>query len=181
MFAWLFSSFVIYALQMIVTVYGLFYFSHDHWYVVYGATMMFFFMAALCLLKAAVALNRIRYAEPPPRFTRFSFYGKPIIQEEGRSNSAVNAIVYLAGLASNKTAIDPILDELRSITSQLASGTEARQLTQTEQDRLAKVYLQIEDYLVAQEKIGNFSRSELRERAMQKFQNPAEAIFLGAA
>jgi hypothetical protein len=177
MFAWMFTSFVVYAVQLVVTVYGLFYFSHDHWYVVYGVTMAFFFVAALCLLKAAIELNRIRFAEPPPRFTQFSFYGKPLGQKDTQTNSAIQAIVYLAGLTSDQTAIDSLLDDLRLVTSQLSPQPGPQPINDEQQTTLAEVYLKLEDYLASQEKIGKFTREQLRNDSLRRFQSPGETTF----
>lgn len=174
MFAWLLTSWAVYALQMVVTVYGLFFFEHDHWYVVYGATMVFFFTAGLALLKAGVELNRIRFREPLPPFTQLSFYGTPKKHPKDQAASAVEAIAYAAGLSSNRDAIAPILDGLRVITSTVAPN---QPLTPDQQTKLAGIYLQVEDALVNKERIAQFTQTSLRQRLLQKFQDPQDSVF----
>lgn len=177
LFAWLFAAWAVYALQLVVTVYGLFFFADNSWYVTYGATMVFFFSAGLCLLKAAVELNRIRFSEPPVRFTQLSFFGKPKQRTEDQGSSAVEAVTYLAGLSSNIEAIDSILDGLRDIT---VITTPGQILTEQQQQKLSAVYLRLEETLATQEKIGRFNRTSVRELVIRRFQDPKDAVFWGS-
>lgn len=173
LFAWLFTAWLVYALQLCTTVYGLFYFPHDHWYVVYGATMIFFFVAGLCLFKAAIELNRIRFTEPPAVLTKLSFYGKPLHSAEEHAFGPYQAITYVAGLSSSIQQIDPILDGLREITA-IANS---QNLTVDQQHKLVNVYLQLETYLTTKERIGQFTQKDLRERVIQKFQDRDAPFF----
>jgi hypothetical protein len=87
----------------------------------------------------------------------------PIIQSNA---TAVDIIVYVASLASNPKAVDDILDGLRLVTAHLQPG---QTLSATDQATLGEVYLRLEHYLTAEEKLRSFTAPQLRKRVYDRF------------
>lgn len=71
----------------------------------------------------------------------------------------VEVVVYTAQLASRPQDIDPILDRLRLLTAGLRPGAA---LTDDTRRQLIEIYLELENYLVNQERLRNFTRHSLR-------------------
>ncbi len=76
-----------------------------------------------------------------------------------KANTMLDAIAYLAGLASNPQAIDPALDKVRTITATLQPGQppSGQQL-----QVLLGVYLEIEHYLTTKEPLRTYTKEVLR-------------------
>ncbi len=175
LFAWMFAGFITYSVQMIVQTVALYLMPDTHWYVVYGGTTVFFVIAGACFMKAALELNRISYSEPLNENTRVSFFGRPLTAGDAvGKRSSVDAIVYLAQLASNRTAADPILDGLRTVTSNIMDNQE---LTVSQQAQLVTVYQRMEAYLLTEERIATYTADSLRKRVIQKYRNNSDSYF----
>lgn len=87
--------------------------------------------------------------------------------EEPRLNaSAVEVVMYVSALASNVREVDPILDELRKVTSRMQNGTP---LSEADQRQLGQVYLQLEDYLEHKERHRSFTKQQLRQLVYRRF------------
>ncbi len=71
--------------------------------------------------------------------------------------SKIEVLVYLASLASNTAAIDPMLDAIRLVTSR--SGT-----TQQDLKILQKTQQQLEDYLIHHDPVRVFTPEELEQK-----------------
>ena len=78
-------------------------------------------------------------------------------------NQSIDRIVFLAGLASQRSAIDPILDRMREITANLPAGQE---LPNADQQELESVYTEIKDYLVRSDPLRSFTPESLEERVV---------------
>lgn len=89
--------------------------------------------------------------------------------------SAIDAVTYLASLASNPREIDTILDDLRQVTAQMTAN---RPLSDQEQAKLAVVYSKLIDYLVQKESLRKFTREGLSAKVHAHFkQDAASAVF----
>jgi len=86
------------------------------------------------------------------------------------NNSLLDSVIFLGSLASNVKDVDPILDEVRSITAQHVKDTP---LTADETHRLQQVYKDLEDYLVTREQLRTFDRKGLGELIQERFSLPA--------
>ncbi|HSX16940.1 MAG TPA: hypothetical protein VLH86_02460 [Patescibacteria group bacterium] len=75
--------------------------------------------------------------------------------------STLDLVTYIAGLASNPDDIDPILDTVRAVTSDVRPGEAP---TAADDEVLLGVYLQLEAYLTTREPIRTFTKDELRAR-----------------
>lgn len=75
--------------------------------------------------------------------------------------SPLELVTYAAGLVSNPTDIDPLLDPVRKITAMHAPGED---LSPTNQSVVFKVYLNLEEYLMTRDPIRTFTKDELRNR-----------------
>jgi hypothetical protein len=85
---------------------------------------------------------------------------KPTAEAVASIDNLVDAIIYLAGLVSNPSAIDPLLDDLRRITTRIKDGN----LSASEQKQLTTTYLNIEEYLINKEPLRSFNKEELRNK-----------------
>lgn len=79
-------------------------------------------------------------------------------------SNSIDIVVYAASLVSNPRDIDPLLDKLRTITA----ATDRKHLSQTEEENLRQLYLQLEDYLTARDPIRTYERSMIRELISRK-------------
>lgn len=87
------------------------------------------------------------------------------------STSPVDVITYVASLASNPSAIDTSLDTLRGITATLGSATVS--LSKEQEKTLARLYKDLEQYLITNEPLQQFTKADLREKVRTRFQfNP---------
>jgi hypothetical protein len=80
----------------------------------------------------------------------------------------VDAIVYLAGLASNPHAIDVPLDKLRLLTSR-SGWNGGVNLSASDEQLLTSIYGEIESYLVRDEPILKFDTATLREAIRTRY------------
>lgn len=102
-----------------------------------------------------------------------SFFGAQQIETGA---SAVDAVTYLAALASSPKAIDPLLDSLREITATMQPN---QPLSEADLLTLAHVYQQLEQYLLSEDPLRSFNKPTLEAKIRQKFPkpNPAETAF----
>lgn len=77
------------------------------------------------------------------------------------ASNVFDAVTHAATLASNPREIDPILDNMRTLTANLKPNV---RLTTTEQRELFNIYLSIEKYLVDRDPIRAFNKDELRKK-----------------
>lgn len=88
-----------------------------------------------------------------------SLLGQGQQQVLGPDATFLDVVVYIAGLASRPTEVDPILDPVRELTARLAPD---EPLTEAHEDTLCVVYLNLERYLTTKEPLRTFTRQELR-------------------
>lgn len=119
-------------------------------------------VAGLSLFAAALRFNRIAYAEKIRVTT-----GHEEVEGNG-ARTSVDIIVSVAGLASSPRALDKVLEPMRRVT---ASQDSDKPLSVTQQETLAKVYLQLENYLVTQEPLRKFEQRDLRQMVELQFKD----------
>lgn len=105
------------------------------------------------------------------RFCRLYAYAPR--DRERQTPNLVDLIVYTASLASRRRDIDPILDNLRSITAVAQSNGGAQDVNKQE---LEQVYLQVEEYLITKEPVLGLTRDGLRRRVDAYFSFEAGGI-----
>lgn len=115
-------------------------------------------------------LGGVQLAFAGQAFSRVGVYDKkaePGMVREGLSDSDyLDSITNIASLASRPEEIDPILDDMRKITAALAPGAS---LSAEDKKELVKVYVRVEEYLVQNDPLRNFSVDELREYSQPAF------------
>jgi hypothetical protein len=87
--------------------------------------------------------------------------GKPM-----RPASVIDVVLYVASLSSNRKAIDPILDDVRILTSRLQPG---QALSDADKAALGTTYLKLERHLTTQEVLRSFTRDGLRRLVYGRF------------
>lgn len=91
-----------------------------------------------------------------------SFFGSLFGKTEATLiDNPVDFLTYVAGLSSDPTAIDPLLDPVRVISSAHKSG---QPFTPQETATLFKAYLEVENHLITREPVRNFTKEGLRAR-----------------
>jgi hypothetical protein len=124
-----------------------------------GYMYVLYAIAGIILLRAGLVFNEISSGQNKILGSEeVTFFGqrKAASTEQG---TLPDILIYAAGLASNKEAVDTILDELRIVTATHAANTP---FTQGEQQRLAAAYGQLETYLATQEAVRPVSNTDLR-------------------
>src|SRR5687768_4619084 len=84
--------------------------------------------------------------------------------------SAVDVVTYVASLASDPRAIDPILEDVRELTARLRPG---EALSDSDQTTLAIVYQKLEAYLISQDPLRHFDKPGLAAKITRKFPHAA--------
>lgn len=94
-----------------------------------------------------------------------SFFGSG---QKGSSGAvrAMDAVTYVASLASDPRQIDSLLDPMRKITSELKPG---ETLSPADQRQLAAVYKDLENHLLHNESLRVFDKQELQDRINRRF------------
>lgn len=139
---WLFWSMVANALAGIHYMGMLVILPQDHWYEPYGFVP--FLLAALILVKAGYAFNRIDLARPSTK-----------VQP---NYSPVDVIISIAELASQPSEIDPILDDLRIVT---LHNPDPRHLSEPDQVKLADIFTKLKQYLLKQEPLKKITNEDI--------------------
>jgi hypothetical protein len=91
------------------------------------------------------------------------------LPEAQSMSSSVDIIIYAASLASRSAALDPALDTLRAITSNINYSSKA--LSPEQQAQLVQVYLEIEQYLQHQDPLRRYDPVQLREFIARQLRN----------
>lgn len=126
------------------------------WYYEGNLTALFLLASAALLLRAGYAVRLINHI--PDQYV-------PEVNPSEPSR-LIDIISYSAALTSRPTEIDPILDDLRLVSS----GTQVGQaLSASQQHTLISVYRRIEDYLVSKEPLRIYTRESLKQAIVQKF------------
>lgn len=92
------------------------------------------------------------------------------------STSAVDAVTYLASLASDPALIDPVLEDLRELTATAQPG---QPLPEKSQMVLARVYQELKKHLIEREPLRRFTSQIIQAKVTEKFpkHNPKEELF----
>lgn len=139
--------------------------SDEQWLVAGIAPLVPLVFASVCFLRAAYAFNRITAAQGDAATmtsaTARSFFGKPQHAKESDVVSSVDIVTYTANLASDPRNIDPLLDRLRYITSRANGQPSVGE--ETNQEELKQIYLDVERYLLQEERLRAFTQQSLRQ------------------
>lgn len=127
------------------------------WYYKANFTVLFMFTSSVLTLYAGYAIREIN--EISSKYTPKRFATDPLV--------FIEIVTYVSSFVSRPTDIDVTLDELRSVTSRLAP--EQRVLDQEQEQKVIRVYQAIEDYLVRQERLRIYTRTELRKNIVKQF------------
>lgn len=117
--------------------------------------------SGLIWVRAGYAFALTKYYDQNLPFLTFLFARTNGKTKTDASMNVVDMVTTTAGLVSNSSDIDPILDDVRTITSKLKPG---EQPSSSETKQLIGVYLKIEDYLIHHEALRTFTSAELRSR-----------------
>lgn len=112
-------------------------------------------LGGFLLIWAAVAFNAIANNESATPNTTLS-----------NTHISIDAIIFLAGLASNRSRIDQPLDVVRAITAGLDPKAP---IAPADQSRLAQSYTAIESYLTTSEPVRHYDLPNLRQLVERKF------------
>lgn len=132
-----------------------------HWILLGGYTILIESVLSFSLVKAAYDFSMINETADAP------------VQPTG-SGSLVDVVIAAAAKASSTVAIDPLLDNVRVITAQLAPGQTP---TGPDQTILIQTYKNIERYLTEQEPVRRYDRTELRQLLAHDLHLPGLQFF----
>lgn len=138
--------------------YGLITTDLDHVLVIVTNTLTV--ISGLIWLRASYAFAITKYYQDEMPLLRLLFsQSQP--QEAARPKTVVDMVTHVAGLVSNSSVIDPLLDDVRGITVKLRPGESP---SGKDNQTLIEVYLKIEHYLTTKEPIRTFTPKELRSQ-----------------
>ncbi len=133
------------------------------WYYDYSFTIIPFVAGAYALMLAGYSFNsinnRLHEADDTEASTKNQ---KPI----PTASLELEIVLYVASLVSNPTEVDIILDNVRLITARSQPG---RALPAKDQQILARVYAQLEDYLLHKDPLRVFAIDDLRTSIAKRF------------
>lgn len=119
--------------------------------------------ATITVLSAiAMIASRIFYLVAGYHLIRLT-YKEEVLQREA---SPIDVITYLAALVSKKADIDPMLDELRHITSKLSDN---KKMTKEQLYSLSGLYDNLRDYLIHREALLALTEESLDRKLKHKF------------
>jgi hypothetical protein len=143
------------------------FFTINDWYYDYSIALIPFVVGGLTLVIAGFTFSSINNTDQK---NDAALAPKATVKKSSPTvltpSQELEVIVYVANLASNPSDIDPILDEVRFITSRLQPG-QAPSLE--DQKVLDSVYTKLEDYLLHQDPLRVFTVDELHERIAKRF------------
>lgn len=133
-----------------------------NWYFYDAMTAETFFVASVLLVYAGYTMVMVDRSKQ--LMHAHTIHTNRIVAPNGLP--LVDIITYLASLASKPQEIDPTLDILRDVTSQLHSG---QRLSKEDEKKLMDVYRAVENYLVKNEPLRIFTIQELNSRLVHEF------------
>jgi hypothetical protein len=134
--------------------------SEDHWYRQSATDLAMYIVAGLFFIRSGYGFSTLLSQKNLVDTGERNFFGRPRQPRiASLASSPIDVVVYTANLVSNRGAIDPILDHLRQVTANIASG---QALSQHDLAQLKETYLEIESYLVEKERVRKFEQSALR-------------------
>jgi len=167
-FAWMFIALICIAGTGIIHFTFTMFVGDADWYKVYASAALLpslFGIGGLCLVRSAYSFNLItQKVESAPGWTAHNFFGKPLQPRTQTATTSIDIVTYAANLASDIHAVDPTLDKLREVTAHLQPG---QPIAPNDEATLLDIYLQIERYLLTQEKVRVFEKNALRQTIAQ--------------
>jgi len=127
-----------------------------NWYYDFSISLLPFAAAGVCFVISGVAFN-----EAETELTEMQNTPK-----QASERLLLDIVLYIASLASNPSDIDPILDEVRMVTSRL---TPDQPLPADDLERLAQTYSKLEGYLAAHDPLRAFTPQDLQNKVSQRF------------
>jgi hypothetical protein len=144
----------------------------NSWFITYNFASLTYILGAIATVKAAEAFSRNVSIEELPLGnldkSSVTFWGKAASLPKKEQLSCIDAVTYLATLASDRQAIDPLLDKLRAVTAGIEPG---QPISEKNQTKLAAICREVLDFLVSKEPVRNFSPSDLYALLADNFQN----------
>lgn len=138
----------------------------SHWFIAGGYTILLQAVFALLLVKAAYEFNTIGEVETQTP--------EPAVTDQPPQVEVVDIVVAAAQKASDITAIDPLLEDMRVITSKVYIG---ENMTSDDEAQLVRTYQRLEDYLATNEPVRRYTKQELRERLRHELHITGPAFF----
>lgn len=117
-------------------------------------------LAIVPFVAAGAFLMRAGYV-----FNTIGSYGDSVSKFHGEV-SLVDIVVYVAAFASSPHEVDPLLDDMRAITSALKPNEKP---SAADQARLAAVYRSVEQYLVTREPLRKLDTATVRRKVALEF------------
>ncbi|HET8671419.1 MAG TPA: hypothetical protein VFM05_12570 [Candidatus Saccharimonadales bacterium] len=157
---WFFWSLVVFTWAGIHYLITLIAIPENSWYANYGMAIVPFIVGVLLLTKTGTSLQQMGQPIAPGLFSSLFAHTANTARGSRSKMGPIDAVLELASYASNPSELDTILDRMRAITAQ---GESAQILQPSAQHELAGVYHEIEQYLLNNEKIRNFTVYDLRQ------------------
>ncbi|HSX03091.1 MAG TPA: hypothetical protein VLI05_07350 [Candidatus Saccharimonadia bacterium] len=127
-----------------------------NWYIATGASGWPFLAFSILFVKAGQMFKQATIEEP----------------KLSENATYLDGVMYVAQLASNPAAINPILDKVRGVTAFMKPGSE---LAADDKAKLLDAYGEVEVYLTTKEPLRKFSEADLRSRLTYDFQQAIKA------
>ncbi|MDZ7744154.1 MAG: hypothetical protein U5K77_00105 [Candidatus Saccharibacteria bacterium] len=138
----------------------------NHWYYNYTVTAVLFIVSSWLFMRAGYSFSRIGQLKNITKDdTSEELLGYKPKQSSDQESSILDVIVYISSLASDNREIDPKLDTVRSITSQLKPG---EQPSAEAEKRLLSVYKVLENYLINDDKLQKLDKKRLRDAVFEQ-------------
>ncbi|HSX35072.1 MAG TPA: hypothetical protein VLF62_05520, partial [Candidatus Saccharimonadales bacterium] len=127
-----------------------------HWFMEGGYSILVQAVFALAILKAAYEFNAIN--EAPEQEPGAVIPSTPEAGQPAHAN-LTDIIIATAKKASDSTAIDPLLDGMRRVTSGALPG---QPLSPADEVTLTRTYQRLEHYLTEEDPVRRYTKDELR-------------------
>jgi len=147
-----FVAFVLGAIHEIVTTWFL---TTGDWYEDYGVYLWGFIASAVLFLRASYEFRLLT-----------AHQDNAVVATATTDRDYIDSLVAVANLASNPRAIDPIMDDMRVITSSLPQDGA---LSGSQRSQLVTVYRKLEEYLTHRDPLRTYTQDEVREQVKPGF------------
>lgn len=135
-----------------------------HWYYDYSLTILPFVAGAFVLVLAGRSFNSINMPVETDEVTPVR--SRKVQKAAPDAWLELDIVLYLASLVSNPTEVDVILDDVRLVTAHSQPG---QALPEKDKQILARVYTQLENYLLHKDALRVFTLKDLRQGIAKKF------------
>jgi hypothetical protein len=171
---WFFFAMAGLAVSALITMEGVMIFGNMHPFIAGGQSLFVQAIFGLILLRAAYEFNAMSVNTDEADTPAQAPAAAASATAPTASVRTIDVIIAAAQKASNTTAVDPLLDDLRMITAHIGPNQAP---TPDDEARLVATYRELENYLAEKEPVRRYPKEELRQLLRNELHITGPAFF----